>query len=270
MATELDEKIINDEAYKFLKYWNYDKDKEINNVNVKYEFLKKQLEDIKQIEIDYLIYLNEGNNYDVLKKEIVDTINQYSNFKTDGETIEEIMKQKKIIVKLSQDLFQKYNKLKTQLLYYTKNLKDLQAFNQLFQKMVQEKFSFIKKRLNIANNQINLFININQNGNNENSESMLRSRFFTLNNDLGGPNSSMRRGDEKITSFTKVNNNNNTENEKNSKVISVKLNSDTNNKTNNNNNNNFSPKLGKKNKQFNSSGKLRGVIKIPNIITESS
>ncbi len=42
MATELDERIINDEAYKFLKYWNYDKEKEINNVNTKYEFLKKQ------------------------------------------------------------------------------------------------------------------------------------------------------------------------------------------------------------------------------------
>ena len=52
MATELDERIMNDEAYKFLKYWNYDKEKEINNVNTKYEFLKKQLEDIKQIEIN--------------------------------------------------------------------------------------------------------------------------------------------------------------------------------------------------------------------------
>ena len=97
MASELDEKIINDEAYKFLKYWNYDKEKEINNVNTKYEFLKKQLEDIKQIEIDYLIYLNEGNNYEILKKEIIDTINQYSNFSTDEETIEEIIKQKKNI-----------------------------------------------------------------------------------------------------------------------------------------------------------------------------
>ena len=251
MATELDEKIINDEAYKFLKYWNYDKEKEINNVNIKYEFLKKQLEDIKQIEIDYLIYLNEGNNYDVLKKEIIDTINLYSNFNTDDETIEEIMKQKKDIIKLSQDLFNRYNKIKMQLLNYTKNLKDLQTFNQLFQNMIQEKFNFIKKRLNIANNQI---INIIGNpNNNDNSESILKSRFFTLNND--GANSSMRNGDEKINSFTK----NIGEEERNSKLISVvKINSE--------NESSFSPKLSKKKKQFNSSCKLRGVIKIPNMI----
>ena len=250
MASELDEKIINDEAYKFLKYWNYDKEKEINNVNTKYEFLKKQLEDIKQIEIDYLIYLNEGNNYEVLKKEIIDTINQYSNFSTEEETIEEITKQKKNLIKLSQDLFNRYNKIKMQLLNYTKNLKDLQTFNQLFQNIVQEKFNFIKKRLNVVNNQ-NININVNGNGINDNNESILKSRFFTLNND--GVNSSMRNGDEKVNSSTK-----NNEEDKNSRVISVKLNSE--------NDNNFSPKLSKKKKQFNSSCKLRGVIKIPTII----
>ena len=65
MAGELEEKIINDEAYKFLKYWNFDKEKEIKSVDLKYDFLKKLLEDIKQMEIDYLIVLNEGNDYDI-------------------------------------------------------------------------------------------------------------------------------------------------------------------------------------------------------------
>ena len=245
MATELDERIINDEAYKFLKYWNYDKEKEINNVNVKYEFLKKQLEDIKQIEIDYLIYLNEGNNYEVLKKEIIDTINQYSNFSTDEETIEEIIKQKNNIIKLSQDLFNRYNKIKMQLLNYTKNLKDLQTFNQLFQSMVQEKFNFIKKRLNNFNSNPNINLNVNY----DNGESILKSRFFTLNNE--GINSSVRNGDENMNSSNK------NEDDKASKVISVKLNTEK---------ENFSPKLSKKKKQFNSSSKLRGVIKIPTIV----
>ena len=251
MATELDERIINDEAYKFLKYWNYDKEKEINNINTKYEFLKNQLEDIKQIEIDYLIYLNEGNNYEILKKEIIDTINQYSNFSIEQETIEEIIKQKKNIIQLSQELFNRYNKIKNQLLNYTKNLKDLQAFNQLFQNMIQEKFNFIKKRIaNINNNNQNSNINVNINGN-DNSESILKSRFFTLNND--GINSSVRNGDEKMNSSTKKAN----EEDKSSKIISVKLNSEK---------ENISPKLSKKKKQFNSSSKLHGVIKIPAII----
>ena len=47
---------------------------------------------------------------------------------------------------MSNDLFNKYNQIKLQLLNYTKNLKELQAFNQTFQKMIQEKFNFIKKR----------------------------------------------------------------------------------------------------------------------------
>lgn len=120
----------------------------------------------------------------------------------------------------------------------------------MFQNIVQEKFNFIKKRLNVVNNQ-NININVNGNGINDNNESILKSRFFTLNND--GVNSSMRNGDEKVNSSTK-----NNEEDKNSRVISVKLNSE--------NDNNFSPKLSKKKKQFNSSCKLRGVIKIPTII----
>ena len=98
MAGELDKKIINDEAYKFLKYWNYDKDKEIKSIDLKYDFLKKLLEDMKQMEIDYLILLNEGNDYDILKQKIIETINLFSDFDINEEnvTIEDIIKQKKI------------------------------------------------------------------------------------------------------------------------------------------------------------------------------
>ncbi len=97
MAINLDEKIINDEAYKFLKYWNYDKEKEIKNIDMKYDFIKNLLEDIKQIEIDYLIILNEGNDYDILKQKIIETINLFSNFDISEENIniENIIKQKK-------------------------------------------------------------------------------------------------------------------------------------------------------------------------------
>ena len=148
MAGKLDEKIINDEAYKFLKYWSYDKEKEIKSIDDKYEFIKKLLEDIKQMEIDYLIFLNEGNDYDTLKQKIIETINLFSNFDINEQnvTIEEIIKQKKNLVNISNDLFTRYNKIKFQLLNYTKNLKELQAFNEIFQKMIQEKFNFIKKK----------------------------------------------------------------------------------------------------------------------------
>ena len=83
----LDEKIINDETYKFLKYWNYDKEKEIKNINMKYDFIKNLLEDIKQIEIDHLIILNEDNDYDILKQKIIEIIYLFSNFDINEENI---------------------------------------------------------------------------------------------------------------------------------------------------------------------------------------
>ena len=87
MAIDLDEKIKSDEAYKFLKYWNYDKEKEIKNIDMKCDFSKNSLEDIKQIEKDYLIILNEGNDYDILKQKIIETINLFSNFDINEENI---------------------------------------------------------------------------------------------------------------------------------------------------------------------------------------
>ena len=147
MAINLDEKIINDEAYKFLKYWNYDKEKEIKNIDMKYDFIKNLLEDIKQIEIDYLIILNEGNDYDILKQKIKETINLFSNFDISEENIniENIIKQKKNLINMSNDLFNRYNIIKMQLLTYTKNLKEIQLFNQNLQKIIQDKFNIIKK-----------------------------------------------------------------------------------------------------------------------------
>ena len=72
---------------------------------------------------------------------------------------------------MSNNLFNKYNQIKFQLLNYTKNLKELQAFNQSFQKMILEKFNLIKKRIN------NL-----QGMNSYSKESLLNNRFNTLNN----------------------------------------------------------------------------------------
>ena len=71
-ASELDKQILNDEAYQFFQYWNYDVENEINNINNAYEYIKNQLEDIKQMQIDYIIALGEANKYETLKQKIVD------------------------------------------------------------------------------------------------------------------------------------------------------------------------------------------------------
>ena len=272
MAKELDEKIINDEAYKFLKYWNYDKEKEIKSIDIKYDFLKKLLEDIKQIEIDYLIILNEGNDYDLLKQKIMKTINVFKDFDINEENVnvEEIIKQKKNLMKMIDDLFNKYNQIKFQLLNYTKNLKELQAFNQEFQKIIQDKFNQIKKRINNLQNL--------QGINSYSKESIFNSnnnRFITLNNDGINNTSLLNSYEDKI-------NINNSEEEKNKtnandkdKLISVKLNSNTYNKSKESKH--FSPKIQRKNyniknnnNKFNSSTKNNGVFKLPELLEEKT
>lgn len=99
LANELDSKILNDEAYKFLKYWDYDKDKEIKTINNLYDFIKEQIEDIKQLQIDYIINLSEGNKYNELKMKLQNTLSDYTSFNLDND-MEKIIEQKRNLYKI--------------------------------------------------------------------------------------------------------------------------------------------------------------------------
>ena len=155
-ASELDSNILNDEAYQFFQYWNYDVENEVNNINNAYEYIKNQLEDIKQMQIDYIMTLGEANKYEQLKQQIENVINQYSNIDTEAE-IEKIIEEKKIIFQSSKEILTWYNELKNQCLNYTKTIKDIQTFNQILLKEIKDKFNITKKRysqLPIINNQL--------------------------------------------------------------------------------------------------------------------
>ena len=144
-ASELDKQILNDEAYQFFQYWNYDVENEINNINNSYEYIKNQLEDIKQMQIDYIIALGEANKYELLKQKIEDVINQYASIDTEAD-IDKIFEDKKIIIQSSKEILTWYNELKNQCLNYTKTIKDMQTFNQTLLKEIKDKFNITKKR----------------------------------------------------------------------------------------------------------------------------
>ena len=144
-ASELDKQILNDEAYQFFQYWNYDVENEINNINNAYEYIKNQLEDIKQMQIDYIIALGEANKYETLKQKIEDVISQYANIDTEAD-IDKIFEEKKIIMQSSKEILTWYNELKNQCLNYTKTIKDIQTFNQTLLKEIKDKFTIMKKR----------------------------------------------------------------------------------------------------------------------------
>ena len=144
-ASELDNKILNDEAYQFFQYWGYDVENEINNINNAYEYLKNQLEDIKQLQIDYIMALGEANKYEQLKQQIENVISQYANIDTEAE-FEKIFEEKKLIMQSSKEILTWYNELKNQCLNYTKTIKDIQTFNQILLKEIKDKFNITKKR----------------------------------------------------------------------------------------------------------------------------
>ena len=179
LASELDKQILNDEAYQFFQYWNYDVENEINNINNAYEYIKNLLEDIKQMQIDYIMALGEANKYETLKQRIEGVINQYANIDTEAD-IDKIFEEKKIIVQSSKEILSWYNELKNQCLNYTKTIKDIQTFNQTLLKELKDKFNITKKRysqipfinnnflINGSNFNKSDFFNNNNNNNNNN------------------------------------------------------------------------------------------------------
>ena len=193
-ASELDNKILNDEAYQFFQYWGYDVENEVNNINNAYEYLKNQLEDIKQLQIDYIMALGEANKYEQLKQQIENVINQYANIDTEAE-FEKIFEEKKIIMQSSKEILTWYNELKNQCLNYTKTIKDIQTFNQILLKEVKDKFNITKKRYSqipfINNNFMNgsaltksFLFNNNNNNNNNNLLNMNNNLIDTNKNNF--------------------------------------------------------------------------------------
>ena len=229
-ASELDSTILNDEAYQFFQYWNYDVENEVNNINKAYEYIKNQLEDIKQLQIDYIIALGEANKYEQLKQQIENVINQYANIDTEAE-VEKIIDEKKIIMQSSKEILTWYNELKNQCLNYTKTIKDIQTFNQILLKEIKDKFNITKKRyiqlpfmngqfmngsmlsksVLFNNNNVNNLITLNHNMNNNMIDTTNKNNFIDTSTKKENP----KEVENKLTTpKSNLNNNPNTESSK--------------------------------------------------------
>ena len=154
IATELDDKIINDEAYQFFSYWNYDLNAEITNINQCYEYIKQQIEDMKQMQIDYLMNIGNYAKYNGLKEEIENVIKEFANVNI-NEEFEKMLIEKRKIISHSSDVLYKFGELKANLLAYTNTLKDIDMFNQGFLKDIKEKFTTIKKKFYLSSANVN-------------------------------------------------------------------------------------------------------------------
>jgi hypothetical protein len=118
---------------------------ETGNINSIYEYLKNELEDIKQIQIDYISNITDLDKFTGLKDDIEKVIQEYANINTDGN-FEQIFSEKKSLVKNSREILQRYTELKNLLIHYTKTIKDIQIFNQVILKEMKDKFNIMKKK----------------------------------------------------------------------------------------------------------------------------
>ena len=142
---EFERKILNDETYLFFQFWNYDVNSELSKIDNTFEFVKKELEDIKKILIDYVLAFSEINNYEKLKNQIDYAIRQYTNINLDND-VNMILEEKRKTLQLIQDTFDWYDQLKNQLFTYNKAIKDIQNFNQTLIKNTKDKYSLMLKK----------------------------------------------------------------------------------------------------------------------------
>ena len=144
----INNQIIKDDGYLFLEYLDYDINNEIKTINNMYDYYKNQLEEIKQIQINFILEFNKCNKYLDLNEKIEKVINDHSNINIDINNFDDLIEEKNRIIKKTKELFYYYDEIKMYLLYYTKNIKEIQNFNEGILKEIKDNFNSTKKKFN--------------------------------------------------------------------------------------------------------------------------
>ena len=205
ISEELEKNILNDEPYLFFQFWNYDINSELAKIDGTFEFVKKELEDIKKILIDYILSFGEYNNYEKLKEQMDLIIKQYMNINLDND-YKLILEEKKKINQLLKKTYTWYDQLKNQLFNYNKAIKDIQIFNQLLIKETKDKFILIQKNYE----QVPTIQNSLSNGNiSEITNNNFNDDFILINGKNSNNISNKNKKQEQNQNNTKYNQNNN-------------------------------------------------------------
>ena len=142
----INNKIIKDEGYLFLEYLEYDINNEIKTINSMYEYAKNQLEEIKKMQINFIYEFHKCNKYNELSQKIDDVVSQYTNINMDDNDFDNLIEEKNDIIKKTKELINYYDEIKIHLLYYTKNIKEIQNFNEGLIVEVKDYLTATKKK----------------------------------------------------------------------------------------------------------------------------
>ena len=144
----INKQIIKDDGYLFLEYLEYDINNEVKTINNIYEYAKNQLEEIKKMQINFILEFNKCNKYDELSQKIEEVVSQYTNINMDDNDLDNLIEEKNDIIKKTRDLLSYYDEIKIHLLYYTKNIKEIQNFNEGLIYEIKDHISATKKKFN--------------------------------------------------------------------------------------------------------------------------
>ena len=144
----INNKIIKDDGYLFLEYLEYDINNEIKTINEMYNYAKNYLEEIKKIQINFILEFNKINKYSELSEKIEEVVRHYSNINMDDNDFDNLIEEKNDIIKKTKELLSYYEEIKMHLLYYTKNIKEIQNFNEELIHEVKDNFNATKRKFN--------------------------------------------------------------------------------------------------------------------------
>ena len=144
----INNKIIKDDGYLFLEYLEYDINNEIKTINEMYEYAKNYLEEIKKTQINFILEFNKINKYSELSEKIEEVVCHYSNINMDDNDFDNLIEEKNDIIKKTKELLSYYEEIKMHLLYYTKNIKEIQNFNEELIHEVKDNFNATKRKFN--------------------------------------------------------------------------------------------------------------------------
>ena len=144
----INKQIIKDDGYLFLEYLEYDINNEIKTINSMYDYAKNQLEEIKKFQINFISEFSKCNKYNDLSEKIEEVVSQYSNINMDNEDFDNLIEEKNDIIRKTKELLSYYDEIKMHLLYYTKNIKEIQNFNESLISEIKENFNITKKKFN--------------------------------------------------------------------------------------------------------------------------
>jgi hypothetical protein len=98
------------------------------------------------MQINFILEFNKCNKYNELSEKIDEVVSQYSNINMDDTDFDNLIEEKNNIIKKTKELLSYYDEIKMHLLYYTKNIKEIQNFNEGLIKEIKHNFSLTRKK----------------------------------------------------------------------------------------------------------------------------